>query len=79
MTCHSIGPAVGDTADAMDGNFTAAVDALEAIPSPLFTVADPAPVHAAYEALKAAQVTLRAEIASQLGVTLTFGDADGDS
>lgn len=68
-----------ETAEAMDANFTTALDALDAIPEPLFTVTDPAPVHAAYEALKAAQVTLRAEIASQLGVTLTFGDADGDS
>ena len=68
-----------DTAAAMDANFTAALDALAAVPDPLFSVSDPAPVHAAYEALKAAQVTLRAEIASLLGVTLTFGDADGDS
>jgi predicted lipoprotein len=68
-----------DTAAAMDANLAAALDALNAIPSPLFDVTDPAPVHAAYEALKSAQVTLRAEIASQLGVTLTFGDADGDS
>jgi predicted lipoprotein len=68
-----------ETAKAMDANFSAALAALDAIPSPLSAVTDPAPVHAAYEALKAAQVTLRAEIASQLGVTLTFGDADGDS
>lgn len=74
-----VGAISDDTAAAMDANFQAALDALVAIPDPLFTVTDPAPVHAAYVALKAAQVTLRAEIASLLGVTLTFGDADGDS
>ena len=71
---------VSATTDAtMDEDLTTALAALDALSDPIADAADPAPAHAAYEALKAAQVTLRAEIASQLGVTLTFGDAEGDS
>ncbi len=68
-----------ETATAMDAEFVAAIAALDALPAPLAESTDPAAAHTAYEALKQAQMTLRAEIASLLGVTLTFGDADGDS
>lgn len=68
-----------ETATAMDAEFAAAIAALDALTSPLAESTDPAGAHTAYVALKQAQVTLRAEIASLLGVTLTFGDADGDS
>lgn len=68
-----------DTATKMGTELEAAIAALDALPQPIATTIDPAPAHAAYEALKATVVTLRAEIASQLGITLTFGDADGDS
>jgi len=67
------------TVTTMDDQLAAALTTLEMLNDPLADATDPAPAHAAYEALKAVQVTLRAEIASQLGVTLTFGDADGDS
>ena len=68
-----------DTAEKMSADLDGALAALQALADPLADATDPAPAHAAYEALKQAQVTLRAEIASELGVTLTFGDADGDS
>lgn len=67
------------TATAMNDELAGVLTDLAALNDPLIAATDPAPAHAAYEALKVAQVTLRAEIASQLGVTLTFGDADGDS
>lgn len=53
--------------------------AIEAVPPPLADTADMAPVSAAYEAVQAPLTTMRTEVASLLGVTLTFGDADGDS
>jgi hypothetical protein len=68
-----------DAADALGEQFAAAAAAIDAIPAPLADNTDPAPVHDAYEAVRAAQVTMATEVASLLGVTLTFGDADGDS
>jgi hypothetical protein len=68
-----------DAAEVLDEQFAAAAAAIDSIPAPLAANTDPAPVHAAYEAVRAAQVTMSTEVASLLGVTLTFGDADGDS
>jgi predicted lipoprotein len=68
-----------DAAEALDEQFAAAAAAIDAIPAPLADNTDPVPVHDAYEAVRTAQVTMSTEVASLLGVTLTFGDADGDS
>jgi hypothetical protein len=40
--------------------------------------ADPAPLVAAYDAVRLLRTTLTTEIAGVLGVTLKFGDNDGD-
>ena len=55
--------------------------AVSAIESPLrdAVVNDPATVSAARAVLKALQVTISTEVVSQLGVTIGFSDADGDS
>jgi predicted lipoprotein len=68
-----------DAAAALDEQFAAAAAAIDAIPAPLAENTDPAPAHDAYEAVRTAQTTMSTEVASLLGVTLTFGDADGDS
>jgi len=57
------------------------VTAVAAIPPPLADLTDdhvPA-VQAAYEQVRAARVTLRTQVASILGITLSFSDSDGDS
>ena len=58
-----------------------ATTAIQAIPSPLASVpvSDVAAVKAANLQVRAARLILRTEVASQLGVTLTFSDSDGDS
>lgn len=55
--------------------------AVSAIEGPLrdAVVNDPATVSAARAALKELQVTISTEVVSQLGVTIGFSDADGDS
>jgi predicted lipoprotein len=68
-----------DAAESLDEQFAAAAAAIDAIPAPLAENTDPAPARDAYEAVRAAQTTMLTEVASLLGVTLTFGDADGDS
>ena len=59
----------------------AADAALAAIDGPLTTAAtdNPAVVEAAFDAIKAVQVTVNTEVVSQLGVTIGFSDQDGDS
>lgn len=68
-----------DTAERLSDELGAAQAAIDAVPDPLADVDDPGPVSAAYEAVRVALVTMRTEVASQLGVTLQLGDADGDS
>lgn len=68
-----------ETADALDDEIVAAQAAVDEIPTPLADATDPEPAHAAYEAASTVRVTMQAEVASLLGITLTFGDADGDS
>jgi len=53
---------------------------LQAVPQPmrLQLAADPAPLNAAYEAVRLLRTTLTTEVAGVLGVTLKFGDNDGD-
>ena len=61
--------------------FAAAKTALARIEGPLRDAAvnDPATVSAARAALKELQVTISTEVVAQLGVTIGFSDADGDS
>ena len=49
------------------------------IPAPLATATDEDAITSAYRSTTAALLIARAEVASLLGVTLTLGDADGDS
>lgn len=49
------------------------------IPAPLATTTDVAATESAYRSTTAALIIARSEVASLLGVTLTLGDADGDS
>lgn len=59
-------------------NADAAVSAIEG-PLREAVVNDPAKVSAARAALKELQVTISTEVVAQLGVTIGFSDADGDS
>ena len=68
-----------DAAQRLATQLAKARSAVEAIPAPLAETRNTAPVEAAYEAVRVPLVTMRSEIASLLGVTLTLGDADGDS
>jgi predicted lipoprotein len=68
-----------DTAEKVDDQLAAVRTVLDEIPAPLAAVRDSAPVNAAYESVRDALVTLRTEVASQLGVTLQLSDSDGDS
>ncbi len=49
------------------------------IPAPLATATDVDAMASAYLSTAAALLVARADVASLLGVTLTLGDADGDS
>lgn len=68
-----------DTASRFDEQLAGVGAALAALPDPLAGADDAGSATAAYEAVRAALVTVRTEIASQLGVTLQLSDADGDS
>ncbi len=68
-----------DSADRARDQTAAAIEAIEAITTPLADTVDTAPITVAYDATRTALVTVRSEVASLLGVTLTLGDADGDS
>jgi predicted lipoprotein len=67
-------------ADSVQAAFSAASRALAAIRQPLETAAhsDPALLSAAIRDLKMLEVTIRSELGSALGVTITFSSADGD-
>ncbi len=66
-------------AERLHDELVSARDAVMAVPAPLATTTDTAPVSAAYQSVLIPLRTLRTEVASLLGVTLTLGDADGDS
>ena len=70
-----------DVVSRLTDQFRDARTALGRINGPLreAVVNDPAAVSAARAALKALQVTISTEVVSQLGVTIGFSDADGDS
>ena len=72
------GPAAA-TATRLEDQLIAALAAIDAVPAPLHDLGGGTePVKQAYERVRDARVTLRTEVASQLGVTLTFSDSDGD-
>jgi predicted lipoprotein len=68
-------------ADALNQRFDAAIEALDAIESPLYqAVADePEAVLAAYEAIQNLYILIRVDMSSQLSILVTFSDTDGDS
>ena len=70
-----------DLVSRLTDQFGDAKTALERIEGPLREAAvdDPATVSRARAALKALQVTISTEVVAQLGVTIGFSDADGDS
>ena len=57
-----------------------AIAAVQAVPSPLAdaVINHPDEAHAAYEAVQNLRRALTLDVASVLGVTLTFGGNDGD-
>jgi putative iron-regulated protein len=68
-----------DVVDRLGGSVANARSALTAIPAPLATTTDTDAINAASQATADVLTIVRAEVASLLGVTLTLGDADGDS
>ena len=62
------------------GAFSAALEAIERLGQPLERAVQthPAQLTAALEKLKRLEVALRSELASALGVTISFGSRDGD-
>ena len=71
----------GDITDRLTARLNAADAAVAALDAPLRTSIseNPARVEAAYDALKALQVTIATEVVSKLGVAIGFSDTDGDS
>jgi predicted lipoprotein len=78
-----LGPLLGtDLLDRVRGEIDAATAAFEALGDvPLREAAEQqtAQVRAAYDAVKALQITLSTDVVSKLGVTVGFSDSDGDS
>ena len=64
----------------LKGELETSVAAIQAIGAPLEQVvpSDRAPVQNAYEKTRALEVLCKADLASALGVTLTFNSSDGD-
>lgn len=71
----------GDITDRLTARLDAADAAVAALDTPLQASIseNPAEVEAAYDALKALQVTIATEVVSKLGVAIGFSDTDGDS
>jgi predicted lipoprotein len=65
---------------AVNEQFDASLAALRAIDGPLETAvtSNPAQVEAAYEALRQLLAMFKADLVSQMGLTMTFNDSDGD-
>jgi predicted lipoprotein len=68
-----------DTMTRVRAELDSARSALDDIAEPLFSTTDVAALSNAYKAVRVPLTTVRAEVASLLAVTLTLGDADGDS
>ena len=71
----------GDITDRLTARLDAADAAVAALDAPLRASVseNPARVEAAYDALKALQMTVATEVVSKLGVAIGFSDTDGDS
>lgn len=69
-----------DLAAALEARLAEAIEAVEAIPTPLTTAVlnDPATVEHAFESLRALLILSKTELVTTLGITLTFSDNDGD-
>jgi predicted lipoprotein len=68
-----------DTMTRVRAELDSARSALDDIAEPLFSTTDVGALSNAYKAVRIPLTTVRAEVASLLAVTLTLGDADGDS
>lgn len=70
----------GSLSDAIHDQFTAAKNALSAIPEPFSTavVSNRPPVESAYNEIQKLVVLLKADMASALSILITYTDADGD-
>jgi predicted lipoprotein len=68
-----------DTDQRMRDKLAEARQAVEAIPPPIATAVDIAPIRSAFYVVRQAQVLMGTEVASTLGITLAFADTDGDS
>jgi uncharacterized protein len=66
--------------DAIQANFASAVSGLQAIPDPFSATiqSNAAPANAVYVTYQQLVVLLKTDMASGLGVLITFGDNDGD-
>lgn len=71
----------GDITDRLTARLDAADAAVAVLDAPIRASVseNPARVEAAYDALKALQVTIATEVVSKLGVAIGFSDTDGDS
>ncbi len=81
-TPGGLSPLLGDDlAGSLAARFAAAATAVAAIEPPLLdaVAASPQTVSAARAAIKDLQITVATEVVSQLGVTIGFSDADGDT
>jgi predicted lipoprotein len=74
---RALSPAIDERLRAL---LRATLGALRALASPLEASvrSDPARLQSAFDSLKALEVALRADLASVLGVTITFTSSDGD-
>ncbi|MGB3412237.1 MAG: imelysin family protein [Microthrixaceae bacterium] len=61
-------------AKSFDGSLTSAIKSIDS----MTTLDDPTAASSAFRHVSEARVSLRTEVASQLGVTVTFTDSDGD-
>jgi predicted lipoprotein len=69
-----------DTADALTSDLAAATGAIDALPDSIAdSLAEPDQLATAAEAAATLKVTVSTEVASLLGITIGFSDADGDS
>ena len=76
----AVSPRTPTLAAAIDAQIEATIAAIEALPLPLevAVLADPLPVRAVRDQIKAILVLVKVDMANQLGITVTFSDNDGD-
>jgi predicted lipoprotein len=66
--------------DVIQANFASAVSGLQAIPDPFSVTiqSNAAPANAVYAVYQQLVVLFKTDLASGLGILITFGDNDGD-